>query len=188
MPQRRSRVLRRDQPTTTELMTKTLLPLAGLENVLRYEPDTGDLYWIANVGYKAKTGAKAGTVSQNGYLRITYKGKHYNSHRVAWYLHTGEDPRNSIFVDHIDGNKLNNKFSNLRLATHAENRCNSKIRCTSKCGYKGVYWQHDRKKWRAQITKNRKVTNLGSFDDPYEAHLAYCAAAARLHGEFANFG
>jgi hypothetical protein len=68
----------------------------------------------------------------------------------------------------------------------AENNRNCGRDHTNTSGYKGVYWYEDRKKWRAQIGYQGKVTNLGSFDTPEEAHAAYCEAAHRLHGEFAR--
>lgn len=169
-------------------MTKTLLPLTGLEDVLRYEPDTGKLFWTANVGRKARPGAQAGTTERNSYLTVGYKGKNYQAHRVAWYLHYGSEPPYDLEIDHIDNDGTNNKINNLRLANRAQNRCNTRRKENGTSGYKGVYWCKKQRKWRAQITKNKKVYKLGSFADPCDAHLAYCAAAARLHGEFANFG
>jgi hypothetical protein len=54
--------------------------------------------------------------------------------------------------------------------------------------YKGAHWCKESKKWRAQITKDKKVYKLGNYYDPLEAHMAYCIAAVQMHGDFANFG
>jgi hypothetical protein len=169
-------------------MTKTLLPLAGLEDVLRYDPDTGKLFWTKNVSRKAQAGKEAGAAKNNGYLAVRYKDRIYRTHRVAWYLHHRSEPPCGFEIDHVDNDTTNNKINNLRLATRAQNRCNTRRKKDGTSGYKGVYWCKERHKWRAQITKDKKVYKLGSFTDPYEAHLAYCKAAAVLHGEFANFG
>ena len=188
MPQRRTNVLRRDQPNATELMTKTLLPLAGLEKVLRYEPESGKLFWLVHGGRRREPGDEAGRADQrSGYINVGYKGKSYRAHRIAWYLYTGEDP-GAMWIDHINGNPLDNRIVNLRKCHQPENRCNSRAKANSTSGLKGVYWCKKSKKWRAQITKNKKVYKLGSYDDPQEAHIAYCIAAVQMHGDFANFG
>jgi hypothetical protein len=87
-------------------------------------------------------------------------------------------------VDHIDGNTLNNRRSNLRIATHAQNIQNGKLRSTNKSGYKGVRFSHG--KWVSEIKVNRQSHYLGRFDSPEEAYDAYCKAAKELHGEFAR--
>ena len=87
-------------------------------------------------------------------------------------------------VDHIDGDGLNNRRSNLRLSTQAENTRNAKRRSDNASGFKGVSWRKDISKWRADIAFNKKQINLGYFDCPKEAHAAYCAASEKYHGEF----
>jgi hypothetical protein len=89
-------------------------------------------------------------------------------------------------VDHRDRNGLNNCKWNLRPATSSENARNSKMRVQNKSGFKGVH-HHLGKVWLAQITYQGKNCYLGTYKTPEEAHAAYCAAAVRLHGEFARF-
>ncbi|WP_420796654.1 AP2 domain-containing protein [Brevibacillus agri] len=101
-------------------------------------------------------------------------------HRLILSARQGE------FVDHIDGNKLNNVRSNLRLATKAGNQRNQRIRSDNTSGFRGVYWCKKSGKWRAQITVNNKRIALGSYDDAASAASAYNEAALRLHGEFAK--
>lgn len=91
-------------------------------------------------------------------------------------------------VDHIDGNGLNNTRANLRLATRTENGRNGRKRYDNKSGYKGVTWHKDDKRWQAQITVNCKNTYLGSFLNKEDAYAAYCEAAIKYFGEFANLG
>ena len=91
-----------------------------------------------------------------------------------------------MFVDHINGDTLDNRRSNLRVATVSENAMNRKKKATNTSGYKGVNKVKD--KWIARISTNSGRISLGTFDTPEEASEAYCAAALKYHGEFANFG
>lgn len=89
-------------------------------------------------------------------------------------------------VDHISGEKLDNRKTNLRICTRAENLRNKGKNSTNKSGYKGVYWHRGMKKWHARIMCNFLLHDLGFFGKPELAHAAYCAAADRLHGEFSR--
>jgi hypothetical protein len=89
-------------------------------------------------------------------------------------------------VDHINGNKLDNRRSNLRPATESQNQWNRTKLVNNKSGYKGVHWNKDRSKWRASIRFNRHLYHLGYFTDPIEAAKAYNDAAIEYHGEFAK--
>ncbi len=90
-----------------------------------------------------------------------------------------------LLVDHIDGNGLNNRKSNLRLCTFAQNAHNSRPRRNSSSRYKGVCWHKVKKKWTVSIYKGGKRTYLGYYDDEIEAALAYDRKATELFGEFA---
>jgi len=92
------------------------------------------------------------------------------------------------YIDHINGNKLDNRKANLRICTNAENLRNRAMTKKNKSGYKGVHWSNRYKKWVASIGKNYKVFVLGQYNTPEEAYAAYCKAAMELHGEFANTG
>lgn len=98
---------------------------------------------------------------------------------------TGEDPANNQ-IDHIDGNRLNNAFCNLRLATNAQNQWNKSKGIYNKSGYKGVSWSKVRQRWAANFYHNKKRVFLGYYERPEIAYAAYCKAAAELHGEFAR--
>jgi hypothetical protein len=91
-----------------------------------------------------------------------------------------------VQVDHKNGNHLDNRRLNLRLATNQQNQCNRGPQCNNTSGYKGVTWHKYDQRWKAQIWVNQKNHNLGSFDDPVEAAKAYDAAALELHGRFAR--
>jgi hypothetical protein len=89
-------------------------------------------------------------------------------------------------VDHINGDGLDNRKLNLRLATCSENMRNRGKQANNKSGYKGVCWNAWRGKWMASIRHLRRSYYLGLFDDPSDAHAAYCRKSIELHGEFAR--
>jgi len=91
-------------------------------------------------------------------------------------------------VDHRNGEPLDNRRANLRLATNAQNAQNKRRGKRNSSGYKGVVWVAHCGKWEARIVAHGRKRQLGLYRDAEDAHRAYCAAAARLHGEFANPG
>lgn len=95
-------------------------------------------------------------------------------------------PADGKEVDHIDGNGLNNRKSNLRQATASENRRNQRLSKANSSGLKGVSWNKRESVWEAYIRVDGKKKSLGSFSNVDEAHAAYCRAAERFHGEFAR--
>ncbi len=126
-------------------------------------------------------GRIAGSIRKDGYIRITINYVDYFAHRVMHYLQTGEQPPEQI--DHINGDKSDNRWSNLRSATQSENECNRGMTRRNKTGYKGVH-RFPNGRFLAQIGKNNKVLSLGYFDTAEEAAEAYTNAARQLHGEF----
>jgi hypothetical protein len=90
-------------------------------------------------------------------------------------------------VDHINGDKLDNRRENLRVCTAGENSRNQKINKRNTSGFKGVCFSKAGNKWMARIKVNWINKYLGLFDTPEQAHAAYCVAATALHGEFARF-
>ena len=95
-------------------------------------------------------------------------------------------PTKDQFIDHINGDRLDNRKANLRICTHAENMRNRKRNKNCSSGFKGVEKRGN--KWSSRITFNGIRHYLGSFDTPEKAHAAYCDEADRLHGEFCNYG
>lgn len=90
------------------------------------------------------------------------------------------------FVDHINGNGLDNRKENLRLCTHAENQRNAKIRSDNKSGYKGVGWNKQKNKWETRVRLNGRPKIVGFFSDPVDAAKAYDAKAKEIYGDFAR--
>lgn len=109
-------------------------------------------------------------------------------HRVIMGRVLGRPLLRSEKVDHIHGLTLDNRRSELRLATHSQNMMNKKVQSNNASGYKGVYYRKSMNKWRAEIQVNRKKIRLGYFDTPEEAHEAYCKAGREHHGDFFNPG
>jgi hypothetical protein len=160
---------------------KPLPPVELLRQRFEYDPATGSLVWKRN----GKQAGNAYKVGHSYYRRIMVDGQNYFAHRIAYAMHTGKDPLN-MHIDHINGNGLNNSFFNLRLATPAQNLRNSKRPTSHTSGFKGVHKSKRSQRWIAQINVAGKLVYIGTFDSPELAHMAYCKAAAELHGEFAR--
>ena len=151
---------------------------------LRYEPETGLFFWAA-ARPKVRVGDQAGyTKKDRGYIYIEFDQKSYAAHRLAWFYMTKKWPSDQI--DHINGNKSDNRFANLREATNGQNRANTKT--SGKHGLKGVKFlpwiKNGGKCWQSQITHNKKVIYLGCYHTKEEAHEAYVKKAIEFHGDF----
>jgi hypothetical protein len=109
-------------------------------------------------------------------------GEGHLAHRIVWLIATGEWPE--TFIDHIDGNRSNNRLENLRLADIWDNNRNSKKPTTNTSGIKGVGYRNGR--WRAYITVNDRQIHIGVFDEKEDAAAAYWTAACNIFGEFAR--
>jgi hypothetical protein len=128
---------------------------------------------------KRKSGSALRSIAGKGYLSGSVNGRPYRVHRLVFlYFHGYMPPQ----VDHIDGNRMNNRVENLREATSSQNNQNRKA--TSSSGVKGVVWHKQSKKWVASICVNRKSVHLGSFISIEEAALVANKARQSAHGEF----
>lgn len=177
---------------------KKLPDVELLSECVDYNPDTGALTWKRRPvehfsSYKhwkiwlAKFEGKPVRKVNNGYvvvvITINKKETYSMGHRVAWALTHGEWPRSQI--DHINGNRMDNRICNLRLASHKENQRNKGAGLRNKSGFKGVHFSKTAQKWIAQIHVNGKTRHIGVFDSALAASKEYCAAANKEHGEFA---
>lgn len=115
---------------------------------------------------------------KDGYLHAIRGGKCWLLHR--WILR----PERSQYVDHVNGDRRDNRRDNLRLCTKAEN-CRNQV--GRRDGLKGASWNKAKRKWIAQITFNYKRIHIGNFDTEEAAHAAYCERARQLHGDFAHY-
>jgi len=184
-------------------MSKDLPPPELLRKLLRYEPDTGKLFWrertpdMFKIGrHSAKhtcnkwNGRYAGKIAMNsndgsGYMRGPIMCQWHRAHRVIWAIETGAWPVDQI--DHINGVRSDNRIANLRPATNLDNSHN---RVLSKCntsGVHGVCWHKAAKKWHAQIRCEGIQENLGFYDNIDDAAKARKLAETK-HGFNFNHG
>lgn len=157
-----------------------------LRRLLAYDPDTGVFVWMVRPARRVTVGAVAGCTDAKGYRSIQIDGTQYYAHRLAWLHVHGVLPVADI--DHINGDRSDNRMCNLRAATRVENSANRGANRNNTSGHKGVSWHKRDLKWRAKIAVGGIHRHLGYFDTAKEAHAAYCEAAKNIHGEFAISG
>lgn len=157
------------------VMDTPKLTQGRLRELVNYDPDTGLFTWRL-ARRKCRPGALAGANMQNGYRAIRLDDVLYFAHRLAWLYVHGVWPAEQL--DHINGNRADNRLCNLREATNAENAQNRR-KTKGKSGLMGV--RQENNKWLAEIKFNYKVIRLGLFDTPEEARQTYLAAKQALH-------
>ena len=158
---------------------------ARIVEIVNYDPDTGKLTWKKRQPFSsAEAGEEVGSLSQ-GYRRVKIQGQNILCHRLAWLLHYGEDAAD--FIDHINGNRADNRICNLRVVSKADNAKNrGAYKRLAKTLPKGVTYHPETGKFRARIRCDGVLHSLGLFDTPEEAHARYVEAAKTLYGEFAR--
>lgn len=144
-----------------------------------YDPDSGILTW------KGRDGAPAGSRNGSGYIVVLHQGRAYRAHRIAWMIGNGVLPVAEI--DHINGDRTDNRLVNLRDVSRAENARNARMPRTNTSGRVGVYFDKRDKNWLAAIKVSGRIKSLGSFATFLEA-CACREAAEREHGFHANHG
>ena len=151
-----------------------------LKEVLHYDPETGIFIRILRTGNNngCKVGKPVGT-DCHGYLSIGIDFRRHSLHRLAWLYMNGSYPIDKI--DHINGNKSDNRFCNLREASSYVNMQNIRHpKMGNKSGFLGVHKVRD--KWRTSITANGKRINIGYYETPELAYAAYLESK-RIHHE-----
>ncbi|MCK7175991.1 HNH endonuclease [Enterobacter cloacae] len=149
----------------------------------KYDRASGKLYWKKTKGRSA-SGKEAGWTRRDGYRCIFINGKTYFTHRLIWLLETGEHP--SFFIDHINGDCGDNRFANLRMATHQQNGQNCKTYSNNNSGAKNVNWSKSANSWRVSLSMNKKIKHIGYFKDFELASLVAEEAREKYHGEFSR--
>ena len=153
-----------------------------LRRILLYDPHTGLWKWKERgKGKPLKPDWWPGTKMAKGYYAIGISRWPRYVHRLAFLYMTGKWP--SEEVDHIDGDRSNNRWANLREATHSQNKQNTGRRGHNTAGFRGVYHHRDGG-WVARIKIGEKRVSLGYFATPEEASRAYETAAAHAFGEY----
>lgn len=158
-----------------------MLTAERAREVFEYNPETGSLAWRKQVGSR-RSGSVAGNIQTKGYLRLCVDGRYYLLHRVAWLITHGEWPQDQI--DHINGDRLDNRIANLRLATASQNCGNTGTSKNNTSGFKGVSWSARARRWVSSIRVAGRRHWLGYFPSREAAAEAYAAADVRLRGAF----
>jgi len=173
-----------------------MITQARLKERLNYNPDTGVFTWKRReelrptdiTWNKRFADKRAGNINKaSGYVMMYVDGVNYHAHRLACVYMTGEAP---AVTDHVDLDRANNKWTNLRAATHSQNLQNQRVKSNSSNGAKGVYLNkgrlHQAKPWSAQISVSGSRLRLGYFETKEQAAQAYWAAAQKYFGQFAR--
>jgi len=155
-----------------------------LRELVQYDPLTGDFTWLLYRNGKAKVGDKAGWINDKGYNCIMLDGNYYRSARLAFFYMMDRWP--AAEIDHKNRVQGDDRWDNLREATHAQNQANKGRSKKSTSGLKGVSFDKVHQRWRATIQINNKSFYLGLFTSPEYAHKAYSDAAREAFGEFAR--
>ena len=144
-----------------------------VHDLLDYDPETGWFAYKYSPNNRVKKGTEAGSL-QHGYLTVMIDGKNYRLHRLAFLLMEGKLP--DCQIDHINGNRSDNRWCNLRKVTHEQNCWNKKA--------KGVCFHKRAGKYVAYSDHLKKREHLGCFDTFEEAHAVASARRAELKGEY----
>jgi hypothetical protein len=158
-----------------------VLTQARLKELLEYDPITGAFTWRVSLNPRAMAGYIAGSIDSDGYLRTRVDRRHYKLHRLAFLYVEGGFPKEE--VDHINGDRRDNSWANLRKANSVENRRNAKRYRKNKSEYRGVYPHHSGR-WRAMASVNSRCIHLGIFDTREEASAVFEIFTLKVHGDF----
>jgi hypothetical protein len=153
---------------------------AELKREVRLNPQTGYFYWVLR-GRGRRVGVPAGSVTREGYRTLRIFGRYgVQAHRLVWLWMYGEWP--SQEVDHINGNKDDNRPENLRLVSREDNQQNRRTALANNSS--GLLGCHTVKPgdYRSSIVAYGKKYDLGRFKTPEAAHEAYLVAKRKLHG------
>lgn len=161
------------------------LTQARLKEVLHYDPETGIFTWRNSPARNVVAGAVAGSIGKKGYKKVSIDGKHYSQHRLAFLYMTGSFPPEQ--VDHVNRIRGDNRYSNLRLVSNADNNRNTKLCSTNTSGVMGVTWHRCTRKWQATIRHEGQTVYLGLHNDWLDA-VCTRKSHENLYGYHPNHG
>lgn len=162
---------------------KIMISQKELKRQLHYNISTGAFTWVSSKS-RINIGDEAGSVNSNGYFHITINGNQYKAHRLAWFYMTGEWPEQ---VDHINHDREDNRWCNLRCVSNSINGRNQGIRRTNTSGFMGVSWHKATCKWHSYIRAGGKQLHIGFFSQISDAVIAR-DDAEKLHLYHPNHG
>ena len=161
-------------------MTKAIVTAERLRELISYNPETGVFTRLVGRRGGGKVGDIVGSINGSGYVRICVDYRSYQGHRLAWLYVHGVWPIDQI--DHINGQRDDNRICNLRDVTRAQNMRNQRRpSVNNSSGFLGVSWSKEKLSWVAQITINGRTRSLGKYSDPAVAHQVYLKAKRELH-------
>lgn len=156
------------------------LPAVEIRRNFIYSEDDGQLLWAQDRNNVCKAYSVAGSINKDGYKQVMFNGKRYLIHRLVWSLFSNSD--NPEEIDHINGNRLDNRIENLRACSRKHNLQNQRFPSKhNSVGVLGVSFCKDKKKYRAQIAVDGKDIRLGYFEDINSAKNAYLIAKRKYH-------
>ena len=156
-----------------------------VRSLFNYNPDTGELSYINKSGRGKRKDKKVGCISTYGYLTVWVGGSVCQLHRVVWVYVYGQLPFYGI--DHINGDRLDNRILNLRDVDQSENTKNRRKSKNNTSGFNGVFWDNKLNKWRARVSVNKSIIYLGSFTNKDDAIAARIEANIK-YGYHKNHG
>lgn len=161
---------------------QNLITADELRKLISYDPETGKMTWLVKVNSRVQVGGKVGSVDGKGYMRTKIRRIDYRLHRLAWLYVTGSFPCGEI--DHINGNKTDNRIANLRVCNRSENTTNNPRQSHNSLGVKNVsrFWTGD---FIASVCKNGKY-HKKYFKDIDDAKEWVKQKRRELHGDFAH--
>jgi hypothetical protein len=148
-----------------------------------FEYRDGKLFWKVTRNNFVPKGTEVGSLDGKGYLRTKINKKNYSVHRLIFLFHKGYLPE---YLDHINGDRLDNRIENIREATMGQNNYNKKTPKTNTSGFKNVYWTKDMNKWRVRLNANGIKVCFGYYEDFEKAKRVAIEARNKLHKEFAR--
>lgn len=157
-----------------------------VKECFHYEPSSGKLTWKISKARCVKIGQEAGWMRSDGYRQVEVDGTKFLVHRLIYFFIEGKFPPKEI--DHIDGNKSNNRWNNIRACSRSENMSNAGPRRNNKLGIRGVYYDPKRRRYITRIRKGCTKKYIGSFKTKEEAARAYQEEQSKIFGEYAYPG
>jgi hypothetical protein len=149
-----------------------------------FDHKDGHLYWkkVTHFTKQYLVGQEVGSIHATGYRHVTWMGKPHKVHRLIFLLEHGYLPKE---IDHINGDRQDNRLENLREATRSENQYNKGMCKNNTSGFRGVSWHKHSKAWLVRLCVNGKSKIIGYFKDLELAGLVADEARALHHGKFA---